>query len=594
MRQCVLVWLASLFLLAGCRQGVGDSPGLVGLDSLIAAAPDSAAARLAAWPADSLRTAADRAYHALLLTQARYKAYIPLDSGSLDTVNVAVAHYADGHDPEKQTRSLLYKGCVMEELARPDSAMYCYKAAEDHAARSGDDYQRGYALMRMASLYQKQQSQQTNRLAAQKYAMALDCFKAAADGSNQLYCLLELSSLIYPFEADSAAVFLRQAKRMAQERGDLRSFYTARQVEAQILLDKGKDGQAKDVSLEVLSHTDDPIDLYCCLMTASQCYSHLGMTDSARLLLTMAPPPATSRDSLIYFRTVAELKQATHDLESYVVNSERVVNTLGTRENHAVIRGLALFEKKIDIEFSKNKNRTQHGRMARLIIILTVLAGIMACTIWRQRTKRQRMQMQAASLAAELDNLNAKLNELHSRQARETVQMSESMQQHEMEQPCLKGTLQCEGKDSPKVQQSLNAVEARKQQAQPDADLLGLTESWVCMLVKYVNKVNSKKMKDLDLRDNINKEIFSEDMFASLAHYVDTKFDGMVSKVVSADAELPQRDVNVICMHFSGFSNASIRAYMGTTDDHYVSTRKRIIAKRILHNSEKIDDLRNL
>ena len=82
MRQCVLVWLASLFLLAGCRQGVGDSPGLVELDSLIAAAPDSAAARLAAWPADSLRTAADRAYHALLLTQARYKAYIPLDSGS--------------------------------------------------------------------------------------------------------------------------------------------------------------------------------------------------------------------------------------------------------------------------------------------------------------------------------------------------------------------------------------------------------------------------------------------------------------------------------------------------------------------------------
>ena len=157
MRNIIPAILIALFLLAGCRQGVGDSPGLVELDSLIAAAPDSAAARLAAWPADSLRTAADRAYHALLLTQARYKAYIPLDSGSLDTVNVAVAHYADGHDPEKQTRSLLYKGCVMEELARPDSAMYCYKAAEDHAARSGDDYQRGYALMRMASLYQKRE-----------------------------------------------------------------------------------------------------------------------------------------------------------------------------------------------------------------------------------------------------------------------------------------------------------------------------------------------------------------------------------------------------------------------------------------------------
>ena len=129
---------------------MNDSAGLVELDSLIAAAPDSAAARLADWPADSLRTAGDRAYHALLLTQARYKAYIPLDSGSLDTINLAVAHYADGHDPDKLMRSLLYKGCVFEELPRIDSAMYYYKAAEDHAARSGDTYYRGYALMRMA------------------------------------------------------------------------------------------------------------------------------------------------------------------------------------------------------------------------------------------------------------------------------------------------------------------------------------------------------------------------------------------------------------------------------------------------------------
>ncbi len=41
------------------------------LDSLIAVAPDSAAALLEAIPADSLPTAADRAYHALLLTQAK-------------------------------------------------------------------------------------------------------------------------------------------------------------------------------------------------------------------------------------------------------------------------------------------------------------------------------------------------------------------------------------------------------------------------------------------------------------------------------------------------------------------------------------------
>ena len=103
--------LVALILLAGCRQGGVDSPRLVELDSLIAVAPDSAAALLQAIPADSLPTAADRAYRALLLTQAKYKADI--HAYRLDTINLAVTYYADGHDKDKRTRSLLYKGCVM-------------------------------------------------------------------------------------------------------------------------------------------------------------------------------------------------------------------------------------------------------------------------------------------------------------------------------------------------------------------------------------------------------------------------------------------------------------------------------------------------
>ena len=98
-------------------------------------------------PDDSLPTAADRAYRALLLTQAKYKADI--HAYRLDTINLAVNYYADGHDKDKRTRSLLYKGCVMEELPQLDSAMYYYKYAEDMATQSGDTYHRGYALMRM-------------------------------------------------------------------------------------------------------------------------------------------------------------------------------------------------------------------------------------------------------------------------------------------------------------------------------------------------------------------------------------------------------------------------------------------------------------
>ena len=76
MNKSILLIGICFLLLAGCRQQQADLPRLVELDSLIAVAPDSAAALLEAIPADSLRDPENRAYHALLLTQAKYKADI--------------------------------------------------------------------------------------------------------------------------------------------------------------------------------------------------------------------------------------------------------------------------------------------------------------------------------------------------------------------------------------------------------------------------------------------------------------------------------------------------------------------------------------
>ena len=210
-----IITIILLAMLAGCRQGSVDSPRLVELDSLIAVAPDSAAALLAAYPDDSLRTDDDRAYRALLITQAKYKAYIP--AYSLDTINLAVAHYADGHDTDKRTRSLLYKGCVFEDLSRLDSAMYYYKAAEDCAARSGDTYHRGYALMRMAWLYHDQFDFDR---AISFYRLALDSFETPKDDKLTLQVLNAIACLYMTINIDSAQLFGARAMQLSlsQER----------------------------------------------------------------------------------------------------------------------------------------------------------------------------------------------------------------------------------------------------------------------------------------------------------------------------------------------------------------------------------------
>ena len=111
----ILVSVALICALCGCH---GGSPQydlqLMAADSLLRVNdPDSALQVLSAMDGAGLRSAGDRAYHALLLTQAQYRCYVDITSDS--TINVALDYYKrhDG-EQEKLTRSYIYKGAVTE------------------------------------------------------------------------------------------------------------------------------------------------------------------------------------------------------------------------------------------------------------------------------------------------------------------------------------------------------------------------------------------------------------------------------------------------------------------------------------------------
>ena len=77
--------------LTGCTGDTHYDPRLVAIDSLLTTAPDSALLRLGTIEASTLKNEGDRAYHALLLTQARYRCYITATSDS--TINRALSYY---------------------------------------------------------------------------------------------------------------------------------------------------------------------------------------------------------------------------------------------------------------------------------------------------------------------------------------------------------------------------------------------------------------------------------------------------------------------------------------------------------------------
>ena len=87
---------------------------LTAIDSIIEDRPDSALVELWALDYESLSGSDNRAYYALLLTQAQYKSYDSIPS--TDTIEIAVAQFTSNGDREKHTRSLIYKGATLEEL----------------------------------------------------------------------------------------------------------------------------------------------------------------------------------------------------------------------------------------------------------------------------------------------------------------------------------------------------------------------------------------------------------------------------------------------------------------------------------------------
>ena len=568
-----IIFALTLLLLMGCRHNRAVSPRLVELDSLIAVAPDSAAVLLAAIPADSLTDPENRAYHALLLTQSKYKAYIP--AYSLDTINLAVQQYSDGHDPEKQTRSILYKGCVFEELPQIDSAMYYYKAAEDLATQSGDTYHRGYALMRQAWLYQEQNSGESIH-AINKYRQAIDLFNKSGAIDKQLACMLELSSLYYPIKPDSAQVFVEKVIQKAQSIADSASILTAMRINAQILLDLNKYKESKSLAMHVISLATDPADQFNSFLIASQAFSHMGQIDSAEFCLTCAEEPTSTRDSVVMYRAKAELMQAKGDMQNYIVYSEKAINMSGDILSRSLQQKLIDIEKdsQLHIAEADSKRAQHHSRfIAILAIVLFLLVGI-AFAFWQKRKK-----LEAVSKQNEINKLYLELKEISQRSESLSQQNKELSQENEELQALAK-----------KAQQTESDLSTDKDYA--DLENERLKEKQLSKSLEYIAGLlhtfiqQSHELKPSEFTEKFRKGFLETpnggevDFWYTLRVQADQVHGGAVEKLLAEHPDLNEKSIRVLCMSALGFSTEMMATCLQHKSD-YIKTLKNRLKKKL-------------
>ncbi|NPD91289.1 tetratricopeptide repeat protein [Xylanibacter muris] len=134
--KIIFILSIPLSALTGCNKG-DIHKRLAQVDSLlIKNMPDSAMKMLEQIPEKNISDKEARAYYNLLMTQTRYRLYLPITSDSL--INISIDYYKQ-EQGEKLARSYYYKGITLHEIGRVKEAVVCLKKAETLASDINDN-----------------------------------------------------------------------------------------------------------------------------------------------------------------------------------------------------------------------------------------------------------------------------------------------------------------------------------------------------------------------------------------------------------------------------------------------------------------------
>ncbi|MBQ7691583.1 MAG: hypothetical protein IJT30_10410 [Muribaculaceae bacterium] len=588
------VLLSSLF--AGCvRRGAAEAR-LIAIDTLTATAPDSALSLLAATDTAAL-SEADRAYHALLTSQALYKAYIPATDSAAIT---AAGRWFDRHGPaDRRVRAQLYRATTAEEMGNPVGAMRWYKRTELAARECGDDYRTGYALMSMGVLYQAvvQPTEAIN-----KYRACLPLL-AKCDSSLWLFSCLQLTQLYRRTNNDSVHHYSRLVTSHALDLGEPSYYYTAISTDAVIHFYKKRYSECIKSALPAVMRAPEyaPADLWYLLAGS---YARLGNADSSRFYLAQSAAPGNVGDSILHLRALEALSELEGNIALSKQYSDSASNLSGaTIVNNSKVN-LRLVESAVEADAAQHSPAGGGELLGAAMLAILILFSAAAIPIRHWRKKRETKDISA--LRFMVNSLQIQKLQAENECTKLASDLHDSQARIEHLQTQLDTTLQTLGEqlnergEADNVSKELETLRARYEEqaqmlmakeieSQQLASSLGRMSDAILSMVES----NAKLYKSGQLgSEGMRRIIFTDDFFNVLRQHINTTHHGLAEALAQA-VGITDREVNVVCMHLCGFTNGLIKIYTGQTNNHSVTNLKDIIAKKFFGKNGAIGDFTN-
>ena len=539
-----LVFIVVIPLLTGCRHdAVNYDSRLTRADSMIATVPDSALHLLEAMDVGQLATEGDRAYHALLLSQARYRCYVVATSDSL--INFALNYYErHAGEREKLTRAHIYKGGVMEELGQPEEAMQHFKQALDVAAPN-DYFNQGYARLRIGKIYQDNLVADSSDIIYLKGALRY--FEQVPDSFYVMTSAKALGLSWFKLNKDSALIYLEQARGLAKRLHNKPVMFTVMGGIANIKMfshDAHDIALAKGLALSILEDKDSREfnDRDNLLLTATFTLAKQHKPDSAAHYLQQVGASKLS-DGLQVLRgmCLAEIALCRGDIDSYQHYFEEADHIADSVETNAMQLKLRDVETKYDNEALKYKN-LRYQTILWLSLLGALLMGALltiALLVSARKASLRKQQLKASEEALERLHNDKELLEA---QLADNQAMSEG----------LKGTIR-------------HQIDTFTQ------------------LVELHRKTYTRNPKVFGALFKSTYEVYQPDgsFWQEIRNYVDATCGNIITSTVEAHPSLRETDVRFLSLCCCDLPTTVIMACMGYNDSHSMYNKKRRLAEEL-------------
>lgn len=542
------------FLLAGCQYDATIMKELTHIDSLVYHQHENDALT-ALQKMDTKHFGKEElAYHAVLLSMAMYKNYIPCTSNS--AINEAVNYYKKKGDDLMYLKALIAQGCVNEDMGKLEQAVESYHHAEELPLAT-DSSMIAYAKLRLGTLYQSQVVG-TNTIALQKFKEALPIYKALGDSHYELVCLTSIGGIYRNLDEkhDSAVVYMKDAIAMAQRLGNQYHSFANRYLLSEYYLVRKKNYQlSKKYALQAIEADKSIIDHPRAHYRLASSYLYLGQPDSAIYYLKIAPKANSARDSIVYFELMSELEQRYWRNEgkskSFLQQAHAIADSVTINGlNHRLLA----VEKKYDVQLAelnqvKNESRLKSALLVAALLALGLLA--LALLVWRYKNQLRIKQNEADMLKADLDGSLASLKQMQ-------VQLDDYERQQQ-----------------PSGDKQHNNDHLRDIINQQIDDVRQLIE-WSYQFDG--DKFATKFREMMSLPHNGNDSIY----WSNLQTLVNELYDNILVKAQeTAGGTLNDSELNLLALYCCGFSRTVIMLTMDYKNIGTVYNKKNQVAKKL-------------